>query len=83
VKTIDTLDAYINLEQHYVIEHEKKKMKCKTYHKKSEEKGEFRSPRNEFLYFKKGTPIMLGPHLWMLEDVHDIFALVINILEIN
>jgi tRNA G37 N-methylase Trm5 len=38
----------------------KKKMKCKTYLRKSEEKGEFRTPRNEFLYFKKGTPIMLG-----------------------
>ncbi len=58
-------------------------MKCKTCHRKSEEKGEFGSLRNESLYFKEGTPIMLGLDLWMLKDVHDIFTLVINILEIN
>jgi hypothetical protein len=58
-------------------------VKCKTCHRKSEEKGEFGSPRKESLYFKEGTPIMLGLDLWMLEDVHDIFTLVISILEIN
>jgi hypothetical protein len=61
----------------------KKKVKCKTCHEKSEKKGEFGSPSNESLYFKEGTLIMFGPDLWMLEDVHDIFAVVINILEIN
>ncbi len=66
----------------YFIGHEKK-VKCKTCHRKSEEKGEFGSPKNESSYFKEGTPIMLGPDLWILEDVHDIFALVINILETN
>ncbi len=81
MKTINTLDAYINLEQNYFIGHEKR-VKCKTCHGKSEEKGEFGSPRNESLYFKEGTPIMLGLDLWMLKYVHDIFALVINILEI-
>jgi len=58
-------------------------VKCKTCHGKSEEKGEFGSRRNESLYFKEGTLIMVGPDLWMLEDIHDIFELVINILEIN
>jgi hypothetical protein len=58
-------------------------VKCKTFHGKSEEKGEFGNRRNESLYFKEGNPIMLGLDLWMLEYVHDIFALVINILEIN
>ncbi len=58
-------------------------MKCKTCHGKSEEKGEFGSLRNESLYFKEGTLIMVGLDLWMLEDIHDIFELVINILEIN
>jgi len=57
-------------------------VKCKIDYGKSEEKGEFGSPRNESLYFKEGTPIMLGPNLWMSKDVHDIFALVINLLEI-
>jgi hypothetical protein len=47
-----------------------------------QEKREFGSPKNESLYFKEGTLIMLGPNLWMLKDVHDIFALG-NILEIN
>jgi hypothetical protein len=60
-----------------------KKVKYKTCHGKSEEKDEVGSPRNESLYFKEGTSIMLGLDLWMLEYVHDIFALVINILEIN
>ncbi len=36
-------------------------MKCKTCHGKSEEKGEFGSPRSESLCFKGGTPIVLGP----------------------
>jgi len=58
-------------------------VKCKTCHGKSEEKGEFGGRRNESLYFKEGTLIMVGPDLWMLEDIHDIFELVINILEIN
>jgi hypothetical protein len=39
----------------------KKKAKCKTCHRKSEEKGEFESPWRECLWFKCGTPIMLGP----------------------
>ncbi len=37
----------------------KKKVKCKTGHGKSEEKGEFGSPWSGFLGFKGGTPIML------------------------
>jgi hypothetical protein len=61
----------------------KKRVKCTTCHGKSEEKDEFGSLRNESLYFKEGTPIMLGLDLWMLEYVHDIFTLFINILEIN
>jgi hypothetical protein len=50
-------------------------VKCKTCQRKNEEKGEFGSPRNESLYFKQGTPIMLGLDLWMLEYVHDILHL--------
>jgi hypothetical protein len=57
----------------------KKWVKCKTCHGKSEEFG---SLTNDSLYFKEGTLIMFGPDLWMLKDVHDIFAVVINILEI-
>jgi hypothetical protein len=34
----------------------KKKGKSKISHKKSEEKGEFESPRNESLVFQKGYP---------------------------
>ncbi len=44
-------------------------MKCKIGYGKSEKKGEFGSPKNESLYFKGGTPIMLGPNLWMSKDV--------------
>jgi hypothetical protein len=51
--------------------------------KVKKKKGEFGSPKNESLYFKGCTPIMLGPNLWMLEDVCDIFTLVINLLEIK
>jgi hypothetical protein len=36
-------------------------VKCKTNHKKSEEKGEFGYPWSESLRFKCGTLIMLGP----------------------
>ncbi len=36
-------------------------MKCKISHGKSEEKSEFRSPWNEYLRFKCGILIMLGP----------------------
>jgi hypothetical protein len=38
-----------------------KKVKCKTSHRKSEEKGEFGSPWSESLRFKCGTPIIFGP----------------------
>jgi len=83
VKTINTLDAYIKFGIKLFHWTWKKRVKCKTCHRKIEEKGEFGNPRNESLYFKEGTLIMVGPDLWMLEDVHDIFAFVINILEIN
>jgi hypothetical protein len=33
-------------------------VKCKTCHRKNEEKGEFESPWNESLCFKGGTLIM-------------------------
>jgi hypothetical protein len=38
----------------------RKKMKCKTSHKKSEEKDEFESFSSESLGLKCGTTIMLG-----------------------
>ncbi len=82
MKTIDTLDAYIKFGTKLFHWTWKKRVKCKTCHGKNKEKREFGSPRNESLYFKEGNPIMLGPNLWMLKDVHDIFALG-NILEIN
>ncbi len=83
MKTKDTLDAYIKFGTKLFHWTRKQKVKCKTCHGKNEGKGEFGSLRNESLYFKEGTLIMFRPNLWMLEDVHDIFALVINILEIN
>jgi hypothetical protein len=61
VKTIDTLKAYIKFATklfHLTCE---KKVKCKTCHGKSEEKGEFGSPRSESLCFKGDTLIVLGP----------------------
>jgi hypothetical protein len=42
-------------------------MKCKTCHGKSEEKGEFGSPKSESLCFKGGTSIMLGPNTKILK----------------
>jgi hypothetical protein len=39
----------------------RKKGEMQAYHGKSEEKGEFGSPRNESLCFKRGTLIMFGP----------------------
>jgi hypothetical protein len=48
------------LQQNYFIWHEKRERKSKIGHRKSEEKGEFDSPKNESLCFKGGTPIMHG-----------------------
>jgi hypothetical protein len=67
VKTIDILDAYVKFETKLFCLTWKKKGKSKTSHTKSEEKGEFESPRNEFLSFKGGIPIMLGPIFLILE----------------
>jgi len=39
----------------------KKKGKSKISHRKNEKNGEFDSPKSEYLCFKGGTPIMLGP----------------------
>ncbi len=39
----------------------RKKGEQKTCHRKNEQKGEFGSPRNEFLGLKGGTSIMLKP----------------------
>jgi len=49
VKKIDTLDAYIKFGTKLFHWIGKKKVKCKTCHKKSEKKGEFGSPKNESL----------------------------------
>jgi len=43
----------------------KKRVKHKTHHRKSEEKGEFGSPWSESLRFKCDTLIMFGPIIWM------------------
>jgi hypothetical protein len=59
MKTIYTQEAYINLEQIYFIWYEEK-MKFNMCLRFFEEKGEFGSPRNEFLSFKWDTPIMFG-----------------------
>ncbi len=48
------------MEQHYFIWHEKKKENHLIGHKKSEEKGEFDSPKNESLMFQGGYP----DHAW-------------------
>jgi hypothetical protein len=49
VKKIDTLDAYIKFGSKLFHRIGKKKVKYKTCHKKSEEKGEFGRPKNESL----------------------------------
>jgi hypothetical protein len=62
VKKIDTLKAYIKFGTKLFHLTWEKRVKYKIGHGKSEEKGEFGNPRSETLWFKEGTPIMLGPH---------------------
>jgi len=57
------------LEQNYFIQHEKKKVKCKRSHGKSEKINKFGSLRSESLCFKWGTSIMLG-HIGQYEWSH-------------
>jgi hypothetical protein len=49
------------LEQNYFIQHEKKRWNVRHVIGKVKKKKEFGNLRNEFLCFKWGTPIMLGP----------------------
>jgi hypothetical protein len=71
VKKINILDAYIKFRMKLFF-YRRKKGKFKTSHKKNEEKGEFESLRSESLYFKGGTPIMLGPSTFILAFLNKI-----------
>jgi hypothetical protein len=48
-----------------------RKVKCKTSYGKSEEKGEFGSPKNESLYLKGDTSITLRPHKRLIKKLLD------------
>jgi len=62
-----------NLEQNYFIWYEKKG-KTKIGHKKSEEKDEFESPRNESLVFQRGYPNHVWPMHTCFNFMHTICA---------